>query len=52
MVAARNGGNKVAVFPEDDLVVVITTTNYSTRGMHEQTDRLLEDYILRVLPDD
>ena len=47
-----NGGNKVAVFPEDDLVVVITTTNYSTRGMHEQTDRLLEDYILRVLPGD
>jgi CubicO group peptidase (beta-lactamase class C family) len=41
-----NGGNKVAVFPGLDLVVVITSTNYNTRGMHEQTERLLTDYIL------
>ncbi len=41
-----NGGNKVAVFPELDLAVVITSTNYNTRGMHEQTDRLLTDFIL------
>lgn len=41
-----NGGNKVAVLPERDLVVVITSTNYSTRGMHEQTTKLLTDYIL------
>ena len=42
-----NGGNKVAVFPGLDLAVVITSTNYNTRGMHEQTDKLLDDYILR-----
>jgi CubicO group peptidase (beta-lactamase class C family) len=41
-----NGGNKVAVFPALDLTVVITSTNYNTRGMHEQTDKLLTDYIL------
>jgi len=41
-----NGGNKVAVFPGLDLSVVITSTNYSTRGMHEQTEKLLTDYIL------
>lgn len=41
-----NGGNKVAVFPDLDMVVVITTTNFNTRGMHEQTDRLLTEYIL------
>lgn len=41
-----NGGNKVAVFPELDLVAVITSTNFNTRGMHEQTDRMLGDYIL------
>jgi CubicO group peptidase (beta-lactamase class C family) len=41
-----NGGNKVAVFPELDMVVVLTSTNYNTHGMHEQTDKLLTDYIL------
>jgi len=41
-----NGGNKVAVFPALDMAVAITSTNYNTRGMHEQTDKLLTDYIL------
>ena len=41
-----NGGNKVAVFPGLDLAVVITSTNYNTRGMHQQTEKLLTDYIL------
>ena len=44
-----NGGNKVAVFPALDLAVVITSTNYNTRGMHEQTDKLLTDYILAAV---
>ena len=44
-----NGGNKVVVIPGLDLVVVITSTNYNARGMHEQTDRLLSDYILAAL---
>jgi CubicO group peptidase (beta-lactamase class C family) len=43
---AGNGGNKVAIFPQHDLVAVITSTNYGTRGMHEQTDRILTDYVL------
>ncbi len=41
-----NGGNKVVVMPGLDLCVVITSTNYNTRGMHEQTERLLTEYIL------
>lgn len=41
-----NGGNKVLAFPGVDLAVVITSTNYNTRGMHEQTEKLLTDYIL------
>jgi CubicO group peptidase (beta-lactamase class C family) len=44
-----NGGNKVAVFSGLDLAVVITSTNYSTRGMHEQTEKLLTDYILAAV---
>jgi CubicO group peptidase (beta-lactamase class C family) len=44
-----NGGNKVVGFPTLDMAVVITSTNYNTRGMHEQTDRLLSDYILAAV---
>jgi CubicO group peptidase (beta-lactamase class C family) len=44
-----NGGNKVAVFPGLDMAVVITSTNYGTRGMHEQTEKLLTDYILAAV---
>ena len=44
-----NGGNKVVVVPELDLVTVITSTNYNTRGMHEQTEKLLTDYVLAAV---
>ncbi len=41
------GGNRVHVFPDRKLVVVVTTTNFRERGPHEITDRLLTE---RVLP--
>src|SRR6202171_257725 len=41
-----NGGNKVVAIPKLDMVVVITSTNYNTHGMHEQTEKILADYIL------
>jgi CubicO group peptidase (beta-lactamase class C family) len=44
-----NGGNKVLGFPTLDLAVAITSTNYNTRGMHEQTDQLLSEYILAAV---
>ena len=44
-----NGGNKVAVFPELDLVAVITSVNYGARGMHEQVERLLSEHILAAV---
>jgi len=44
-----NGGNKVVVLPELEAVVVITSTNFSTQGMHEWTDAMLVDYLLPVL---
>jgi len=44
-----NGGNKVVVVPRADLVAVLTSTNYATRGMHEQTERLLTDYVLAAI---
>jgi CubicO group peptidase (beta-lactamase class C family) len=44
-----NGGNKVVAIPALDMVVVITSTNYNTRGMHEQTDKILTDYVLAAV---
>ena len=44
-----NGGNKVLAFPELDLTVIITSTNYNAHGMHEQTEKLLTDYILAAV---
>jgi len=44
-----NGGNKVLAFPGLDMVVVITSTNFNTHGMHEQTEKLLSDYILAAV---
>jgi CubicO group peptidase (beta-lactamase class C family) len=41
-----NGGNKVLAFPAQDMAVVITSTNYNTHGMHEQTDKILTDFVL------
>ena len=40
-----NGGNKVVAIPELDMSVVITSTNYNTHGMHEQTEKILTDYV-------
>ena len=45
-----NGGNYVFVLPEERLVVVITRSRYNQRGMHEESQRLLSDYILKALP--
>jgi CubicO group peptidase (beta-lactamase class C family) len=40
------GGNRVHVFPDRDLVAVITTTNFRRRDAHALSDRLLVDQIL------
>ena len=41
-----NGGNKVVIVPGLKTSVVITSTNYNARGMHQQTETLLTDYVL------
>jgi CubicO group peptidase (beta-lactamase class C family) len=44
-----NGGNKVVAIPALDMAIVITSTNYNTRGMHEQTEKILTDYVLAAI---
>jgi CubicO group peptidase (beta-lactamase class C family) len=44
-----NGGNKVVAIPALDMAVVITSTNYNTHGMHEQSEKILTDYVLAAV---
>lgn len=44
-----NGGNKVSVFPDLDMVAVLTSSFFNNRAAHQQTDQLLSDYILAAV---
>ncbi len=44
-----NGGNKVAIFPQVETVAVVTATLYGTRGMHQQSTDILNQYVLPSL---
>jgi CubicO group peptidase (beta-lactamase class C family) len=46
---AGNGGNAIVSLPELHAAVVVTRTNYNTRGMHQQTIDLLQTYVLPAL---
>ena len=46
---AGNGGNKVIVFSELGATVVLTATLYGTRGMHEQTTRIVNRHVLPMI---
>ncbi|MBT8077705.1 MAG: beta-lactamase family protein [Gammaproteobacteria bacterium] len=41
-----NGGNKIFVFDEQPLVVVVTASAYGQRYAHRQVDRMMTEYIL------
>jgi CubicO group peptidase (beta-lactamase class C family) len=44
-----NGGNAIVMVPDLDAVIVVTRENYNTKGMHQQTTKLIEDQILPPL---
>jgi CubicO group peptidase (beta-lactamase class C family) len=46
---AGTGGNRVAVFPELQLVAVVTSNNFAVRNAHQLTDRILTEYVLNAL---
>lgn len=43
---AGNGGNKIFIFPDQPLVIVITATAYGAPYAHSQDDKMMTDYIL------
>lgn len=47
---AGNGGNHVVILKALDVVIVITRVHYNSRGMHQQTMKLVEETILPGLP--
>jgi len=47
---AGNGGNYVFAVPDEQLVVVVTRTRFNQQGMHQETQRLMRDYVLMALP--
>ncbi len=44
-----NGGNRVVVIPQHELVIVITKTDFNTAGMHQKTDAFFEQQIMPLL---
>jgi len=45
-----NGGNKIGYVRDLGLAFAITSTNYNTKGMHEQTARILDDIVAAATP--
>lgn len=45
-----NGGNYVFILPEENLVAVVTRMSYNQRGVHQQTQKIFSDYILKAMP--
>ncbi|MEP7075928.1 MAG: serine hydrolase [Acidobacteriota bacterium] len=44
-----NGGNKIFVFTDQPLVVVVTASAYNTKYMHSQVDEMMTKYILPAI---
>ncbi|MEM7688354.1 MAG: serine hydrolase [Pseudomonadota bacterium] len=45
------GGNRVAVLPDLDATVIITTTNFRRGDAHQLTDAILSDHVVPMLQD-
>ncbi|WP_285059722.1 serine hydrolase domain-containing protein [Pedobacter ginsengisoli] len=43
---AGNGGNKIYIFKDQPLVIVVTATAYGAYYAHPQVDKMMENYIL------
>ena len=48
--ASGNGGNKLFMLPEQDLIVVITSTAFNKSYAHPQSEEIYRDFILKAMP--
>lgn len=46
---AGNGGNKIFVFKDQPLVIVVTATAYGAAYAHPQVDKIIEDFVLPAI---
>ncbi len=47
--ASGNGGNKIMIFNDLDVVIIITATAYGQPYMHHQADEIIEQYLLPAI---
>ena len=44
--SSGNGGNKIFIFKNEPVVVVITSTGFNTPYAHQQTDKIMQNYLI------
>ena len=47
--SSGNGGNKIFIFKDQPLIIVITSTAYNTPYGHSQVDKIMQNYLLPAL---
>ncbi len=47
--SSGNGGNRIFMFKDFPVVVVITSTAYNTPYGHKQVDKIMEDYLIEAV---
>jgi CubicO group peptidase (beta-lactamase class C family) len=47
--SSGNGGNRIFIFKDQPLVVVITSTAYNTAYGHKQVDTIMQDYLIPAI---
>lgn len=47
--SSGNGGNKIFIFQDEPIVIVITSTAFNTPYAHQQTDKIMADYLIPAI---
>lgn len=47
--SSGNGGNKIFIFKDQPIVIVVTSTAYNTPYGHKQVDKIMQDYLIPAI---